>query len=211
MSRIVLAALAATLLLPPATADAHSGQRLRGIVTAEDAVRSFINVSSARRDHVLRVELAALQRIRVGMRVELRGKTLRRHGNGSRLLSTNVLRVRSESQPEDRIQLDDDELEVKGTLTSLSPLTVVAHGRLFTCAVPAGESLAGFAVGDFVEMTCDLSQGVFVLRELEHEDEDEANRDEDEDVDEDNSGPGNDDDDEDKGDNSGPGGGDDDD
>ncbi|MGH7820951.1 MAG: hypothetical protein ACREQ9_14390 [Candidatus Binatia bacterium] len=73
MPRILLAALAAVVLLVPATADGHSGVRLRGIVTAEDASRSFVTVSSARRDHVLRVMPATLDRIRIGMRVELRG------------------------------------------------------------------------------------------------------------------------------------------
>jgi hypothetical protein len=107
-------------------------------------------------------------------------------------------------------------------LTSLSPLTVTSNGHVFTCAVPAGHSLGGFAVGEFVEMTCDLKAGAFVLRVLKHEDDEEANEDDDEnrgpgnaedDGDDDNSGPGNGDDDEedDDGGNRGPGGGDDDD
>jgi hypothetical protein len=217
MSRIVLAALAATLLLLPATAGAQSVRHLHGVVASEDAFRSFVTVSSARRDHVLRVEHAAFQRIRVGMRVELRGKTLRSEGANARVLSRNALRVRTEPRA-GALQADDDEIEVKGTLTSLSPLTVLNNGRSFTCALPAGQLLSGFAVGDFVEMTCDLRAGAFVLRVLKHEDDDEANEDDDEnrgpgnaeddDGDTDNSGPGNADDDD---DNSGPGNGDDDD
>ncbi|MGH7820952.1 MAG: hypothetical protein ACREQ9_14395, partial [Candidatus Binatia bacterium] len=78
------------------------------------------------------------------------------------MLSSGVIVVRSELQVDDEVEIGDDELEVKGTLTSLSPLTVVAHGRAFTCAVPAGMSLAGFHVGDFVEVTCHLGGGVFV-------------------------------------------------
>jgi hypothetical protein len=73
------------------------------------------------------------------------------------------------------------------------------------CAVPAGHSLAGFSVGDFVEITCDRIGGTWVLRELEHEDDDELGRDDDDD----NRGPGNVDDDDD--DDSGRGNGDDDD
>jgi hypothetical protein len=215
MPRIILLALAAALLLLPATADGHSGVRLRGIVTVEDATRSFVTVSSARRDHVLRVQPASLDNIRLGMRVELRGSTLRRHGNGSRVLSRGVILVRSDTHAGEVLQLDDDEIEVKGTLTSLSPLRVTAHGRVFTCAVPAGVSLAGFHVGDFVEMECDLVHGAFVLRELELEDDDDdrsgpGDGDDDDDDDDDNSGPGSGDD-EDDDDNSGPGGGDDDD
>lgn len=225
MSRILLVALVSTVLFLPATADGGgSAQRLRGIVISEDATRSFVTVSSRRSDHVVRVQPASLQRIRAGMRVELRAATLRRQGQGSGVLSRNVVVVRSEPHAADEIQIDDDELEVKGTLTSLAPLTVVAGGRAFTCAVPAGISLAGFAVGDFVEMTCDLRGGVFVLRVLELEDalddddEDRGDRgnrgpgNADEDDDDDNSGPGGgDDDDDDDDDNSGPGGGGDDD
>ena len=105
-----------------------------------------------------------------------------------------------ELEDDEEVEIDDDEIEVKGTLTSLSPLRVTAHGRVFTCAVPVGVSLIGFHVGDFVEMTCDLVGGTFVLGELELEDDDD-----------DNSGPGSGDDEDDDDDNSGPGGGDDDD
>jgi hypothetical protein len=63
----------------------------------------------------------------------------------------------------------DDELEVRGLIASLSPLTVGSA----TCAVPAGFSLAGFAVGELVEMTCDRVAGQWVLRKLESEDEDD--------------------------------------
>ena len=59
-----------------------------------------------------------------------------------------------------------DEVEVKGPIASLSPLTVGTT----SCVVPAGFSLAGFAVGDVVEMTCDLVGGQWVLRKLELED-----------------------------------------
>ena len=245
MPRILLAALAALILVLPASAEGKSGLRLRGTVTAVHPANNLLNVRSGRLAHVLRAP-GSLARIRVGTRVELRGTTLRRHGNGSRLLARNVSVVRSQplaqagspaSAPraDDEIEVDDDELEVKGTLTSLSPLAVTAAGFTFTCTVPAGVSLHGFAVGDFVEMTCDRVHGTWILRELEHEDDEDddencgpGNVDDDDDDDDDSSGPGNvvaddddddncgpgndddDDDDEDNEDNSGPGGGDDD-
>ena len=94
MPRIVLAALAALLMLLPATADGHSGLRLRGTVTAVHPANNLLNVRSGRLAHVLRAP-GSLARIRVGMRVELRGTTLRRHGNGSRVLARGVVIVSS--------------------------------------------------------------------------------------------------------------------
>ena len=101
---------------------------------------------------------------------------------------------------DDLVEDRDDEREVKGRIVSLSPLTV---GTL-TCALPAGVSLARFQLGEFVEITCDLVDGQWVLRKLEPEDDDD---------DVSHSGPGRGDDD--TGhqsggdhDNSGPGGGD---
>src|SRR5262249_32975085 len=102
-------------------------------------------------------------------------------------------------------EASDDEVEITGTLKSLSPVTVMSATKTVTCILPAGSSLAGFAVGDLVEVTCDLKAGVLVLRKIEHEDEDEDEAE----VDEDrgaNSGPGNADD-EAEHDNGGPGGG----
>jgi len=250
MPRILLAALAALILVLPASAEGKSGLRLRGTVTAVHPANNLLNVRSGRLAHVLRAP-GSLARIRVGTRVELRGTTLRRHGNGSRVLARGVVIVSSvvlashvpapdpDDADEEEIDLDDDELEVKGTLTSLSPLAVTAAGFTFTCTVPAGVSLHGFAVGDFVEMTCDRVHGTWILRELEHEDDEDddencgpGNVDDDDDDDDDSSGPGNvvaddddddncgpgnddddddDEDNEDNEDNSGPGGGDDDD
>ena len=105
---------------------------------------------------------------------------------------------------EDDNVAQDDERELKGRIVSLAPLTV---GSL-TCVVPTGVSLASFKVGDFVEITCDLVRGQWVLRKLEHEDrDDDVNAGDD---DNDHSGPGRGGDD--HHDNSGPGsGGDDDD
>ncbi len=244
MPRIVLAALAALILILPATAEGQSGLRLRGTVALKAPSKGLVTVRAQQRAVVLRVP-GSLARIRIGQRVELRGSTLRSHGNGSRVLARNVSIVRSQPLAQagspapapnagDEIDMDEDELEVKGTLTSLSPLTVTAAGQAFRCAVPTGRSLTGFAVGDFVEMTCDLVGGSWILRELEHEDDadDEENcgpgnvdddddddssgsgNVDDDDDDDDDCGPGNDDDDdddEDDDDSSGPGGGDDDD
>jgi hypothetical protein len=164
--------------------------------------------------------------IRVGQRVELRGSTLRARGNGSRVLARSVSIVSSQplsasSSPRaDDDKPDDDELEIKGRVTSLAPLTVMSATRSVTCSVPSAGLLAGFAVGDVVEITCDLVRGSWVLRKLEHEDGADADDDEDssrghtsgddDDDDDDHSGPGGDDDDDDDSSGHGPGGDDDD-
>ncbi|HWQ24516.1 MAG TPA: hypothetical protein VNK94_10460 [Gaiellaceae bacterium] len=206
MLRFLLAACAAVLLLLPVSAEGSSATRLRGVVSAKDVARSVVTVSSVRRDAILRVPSSALDRIRVGLRVELRGSLLRTRGRGpTRILARDVVLVRSEPRVQAGQDLDDDEIELKGTLTSLSPLTVSDGVRSATCSVPPGFSLAGFAVGDFVEITCDLRAGTWVLRELELEDDADAVR-----GDDDRSGPGRGDDDDDD-DRSGPGRGDDDD
>ena len=211
MPRIVLALLAAALLLlVPATAQGDSGVRVRGTVALKDSATHLVTVRSSRVAVALRVP-GSLAAVRVGQRVELRGSTLRTHGRGSRVLARGVTIAHSTVLPtpaprRDDDEVDDDELEIKGTLTSLSPLTVQSSAKTASCTVPAGKSLAGFAIGDFVEITCDLKEGVWVLRELEHEDDgDRADRDDHDD--ERHSGPG---DDEDDDDHSGPGGGDDD-
>jgi hypothetical protein len=66
----------------------------------------------------------------------------------------------------------DDEIEVKGPLTSLSPPTVAG----VSCVVPAGASVRGFVVGDIVEMTCDRLNGTWTLRKLEREDDEADER-----------------------------------
>jgi hypothetical protein len=83
--------------------------------------------------------------------------------------------IRDENEVEVEVEVENEvELEVEGTLKSLSPLVVSANGRDFTCAVPNGVSLAGFATGDFVEMECESVRGIQTLRELELEDEDDV-------------------------------------
>lgn len=58
-------------------------------------------------------------------------------------------------------------VEVKGMLTSLDPLTVTpATGAAVTCRVPTGVSLAGFATGQPVEITCRTVDGTLTLVEL---------------------------------------------
>lgn len=61
----------------------------------------------------------------------------------------------------------DDEVEVTGRVTALVPLTVGG----VACVVPAGVSLGAIAVGDRVEMTCDLVRGVWLVRKAHLEDE----------------------------------------
>ncbi len=94
---------------------------------------------------------------------------------------------------------DADEREVKGAIASLSPLTV----GTVSCVVPVGVSLAGFAVGDFVELECKLVAGTWTLHKLELEDEhapasghsDDGDRDDDHDDDHDDDDHEDDDDD----------------
>ena len=230
MRRIVIFALAAlvaaTALAAVASAGSDSSTRVRGVVALKDPASRLVTLRAKRQAVALRVP-GSMSAIRVGQRVELRGSTLRSRGNGSRVLARNVTVASSgplgtpSPKPRDDDDADDDELEIKGKITSLSPLTVQSATRSATCVVPAGRSLAGFAVGDFVEMTCDLSGSAWVLRKIESEDDDDDGRGGDDDDrsgsgsgdddDDDRSGPGGGDDDDDDDDNSGPGGGDDDD
>jgi len=200
MTRLTLAALAAALLVVlPATAGA-SGVRLRGTVIAKDASAHTTTIRSTRATHVLAVP-GSLARIHVRQSVELRGTTLRLHRHGSRVLArgvtilqTSLPTVRDDDEDDEDVEdVEDDEVEVKGRLTSLAPPTV---GDV-SCVVPAGVSIAGFAVGDFVELTCDRIGGVLTLRELESEDDvgvvgedDDHHGDDHHGGDGDNSGPG---------------------
>lgn len=214
MPRFVFVFGLTLLLLVPGVAAARSGPHLSGSVTAKDSARSQVTVSSSRRANLLRVPERALPRIHVRQHVELRGSTLRTRGTGpTRILARNVTIVSTTllspraDEDEDEVEIEDeDELEVEGTLASLAPLTVTATGRPFTCAVPSGVSLAGFAVGDRVEMKCEKVGGIQTLRRLELEDENEDNGSRgpgNAGHDHDSSGPGSGDD----GDSSGPGGG----
>lgn len=80
---------------------------------------------------------------------------------------------------------DEDELEVKGTISSLDPLTVKrGSGESVACRIPTGVSLAGFALGQFVEMKCGTIEGVLTLQRLkaesagdDHEDNDDEEHD----------------------------------
>ena len=199
MTRLTLAALAAALLVVlPATAGA-SGVQIRGTVIAKDAVAHTTTIRSTRTTHVLAVP-GSLAKIHVRQSVELRGTTLRLHRHGSRVLArgvtvrqTTMPAARDDDEADDDEDVEDDEVEVKGALTSLAPPTVGG----ISCAVPAGLSLTGFAVGDVVELTCDRVGGVLTLRKIESEDEAGA-------VGEDDDHHGDDNGD---GDNSGPGGG----
>lgn len=58
-------------------------------------------------------------------------------------------------------------IEVRGTLTSVDPLTVTPTGGApVTCTVPAGVSLAAFTAGSQVKMECRRSGDTLVLTEL---------------------------------------------
>ena len=180
MNRVLLIALAATLLVLPASAYARSDLRLRGTVTATNTAEKLVTVTASRLVHVLRVP-GSVADIRVGQRVELRGTTLRARGNGSRVLARDVLIVRSERR-ETAAEADAGRVEAHGRISSLSPLTVAG----VSCTVPASISIARFRVGDRVEMKCDFAAGVLTLRRLESEDADrDERRDEEEDRDRD--------------------------
>lgn len=207
---MLLVALLALLLLVPATAEGSSKVRLRGTVAATDAAAHLVSVRASRQLFSLRVP-GSLAGIRAGQRVELRGSTLRAHGRGSRVLARGVtitssqpLSAKPAAKADDDDEADDDEREIKGRLTSLSPVTVSSSARTVSCTAPAGMSLSGLALGDVVEMTCDLVGGTWVVRKIELEDDDEDDDDRRGHDDED-------DDDEDDDDSSGPGSGDDDD
>lgn len=202
MPRLLVIALLTALLLVPATAEGKSNVRLRGTVVAKDAAAHLVSVKASRQLFSLRVPGSA-SAIRTGQRVELRGSTLRAHGHGSRVLARGVSIVASQplsgSSSSQASDDDDDEIEIKGTLTSLAPVTVTSGSRAVSCTAPAGMSLSGVAVGDLVELTCDLVGGTWVVRKLEPEDDDDRAGEDDDDEDEDDddsSGHGSGDDDE---------------
>jgi hypothetical protein len=168
MRRLLIAALAVGVLSLTTAAQGGSGLKLRGTVTDKDSGSGLVTVVSTRLEHVLDVP-GSLAAISVGQRVTLRGTTLRQHGKRSRVLARDVLIVSARILDRDE-EPDDDEREVRGRITSLSPLTVAG----LTCAVPSGLSLAGFRVGDVVEMTCDLIGGTWTLRKIHLEDDDEV-------------------------------------
>lgn len=218
MPRVLLVSLLALLFLVPATADGSSGTRLRGTVTGKSPSAHLVAVKASRQLFSLRVP-GTLASIRAGQRVELRGSTLRAKSGAARVLATGVtvassrpLSTASPSSPASDDDTADDEREITGKLTSLSPVTVTSGTRTVSCTVPAGMTLSGLAAGDLVEMTCDLVGSSWVVRkiELEDEDDDAAAQADDDDDDHGHSGPGGDDDDDDDDDSSGPGSGDDD-
>lgn len=172
--------------------------RLQGTVALKSQANNLVTVRTQRQAVALRVP-GSMSLIRVGQRVELRGSMLRARGHGSRVLARNVSIASSQplspsSSPRaDDDEPDDDEVEIKGKLMSLAPLTVASATRSVTCTVPDAALLAGFAVGDFVEITCDRVRGAWVLRKLEHE-----GRADDDDSDDSSRGPGSGDDDDDE-------------
>lgn len=216
MPRVLFMSLLAVLFLLPATADGSSGVRLRGTVTAKSPSAHIVAVKATRQLFSLRVP-GTLSSIPAGQRVELRGSTLRAaRGGGSRVLARGVsvassrpLSTASPSSSASDDDAEDDEREITGKLTSLSPVTVTSSTQTVSCVLPAGMTLSELALGDLVEMTCDLMEGAWVVREIEVEDDDTAAQADDDDDDHGHSGPGSSDDDDDD-DSSGLGSGDDD-
>lgn len=103
MQRILVAALAALVLLIPATATGGpsgkltaskvSTAKLQGTIGQKLPANKLVRVDAVRKAHVLRVP-GSQARIHVGQRVELRGTTLRARG-ASVVLARNVRVVRS--------------------------------------------------------------------------------------------------------------------
>jgi hypothetical protein len=108
-------------------------------------------------------------------------------GTDGKLTVVSVEDEDADRNDEDGVDVDEDEneLEVKGAITALSETSItVLPGRAaspVTCALKA--PLAGFKVGDFVELECEaVAAGSLTLKKIEHEDDD--------DDDDDHSGPG---------------------
>jgi hypothetical protein len=73
-------------------------------------------------------------------------------------------------------QNEQDEVEVKGTITALDAFSITvspSRGSPVTCSIPATSSVAGFRVGDFAEMKCLGPPLHLVLARLKAEDDDE--------------------------------------
>ncbi len=69
-------------------------------------------------------------------------------------------------------QASEGELEVRGTVTALSPLTVkTGTGVLVSCVVPAGMTITGVALNDSIELKCELVGGQWTVRKAHSEDE----------------------------------------
>jgi hypothetical protein len=94
----LLVASLVALVLVSTSAAGHSSAQLRGTVAATLPANGLIRVDSRRTAHFLRV-LGSQARIHVGQRVELRERILRQRGHGSRVLSRNVVVVRSVAIP----------------------------------------------------------------------------------------------------------------
>lgn len=69
-------------------------------------------------------------------------------------------------------QASEGELEVRGTVTALNPLTVkTGTGVVVSCLVPADTTITGVAVGDSIELNCDLVGGQWTVRKAHSEDD----------------------------------------
>ena len=81
-----------------------------------------------------------------------------------------------EDDDDDGAHEDNGRVEVRGTISDLGPPVMVQphDGMPVQCAVPAGFSLSGFAVGDRVEMRCALVNHVLTITRLRHRDDDDG-------------------------------------
>jgi hypothetical protein len=176
------ALLAITALLALAVAASASAADFRGVVVAKDVKRgTIVTVSKSGKVREVRAPKKA-KKLKVGQHVRVKAKRLRD--------GTLALRSLRTFKSEDA---EGDEVEIEGTLVSAEGGEVVVNGggSLVTCA---GVVPDGIQPGAFVEITCDLVNGQWLVRKVELEDDEgdgeDDNDDEgdDEDEDEDDEG-----------------------
>jgi hypothetical protein len=86
------------------------------------------------------------------------------------LVSVDNEDAQDDTANDDGVDMGDNWFAVKGVISSLSStsvgVNVERHPEPVRCSVPAKVDLSGFAVGQFVEMSCKLVDGRFVLVKL---------------------------------------------
>jgi hypothetical protein len=190
---LVCVVAAAVLAASAAGADFH------GIVVGKDVKRGMVTtVSKHGKIRTVHAGASKARHLKVGQKLHVRGHKLKNGTFAARQLAVE----------DDQGENEDgaiDEVEFKGTVTAIGASIVVESGpAVVTCGAPTG-GFGTIAVGDVVELKCELVNGTWVATETQVEDsattgdDDQAEQDDDDD-----SGPGSVDDDQDS-DDSGPG------
>lgn len=129
-------------------------------------------------DGKLRVAVAKRGEVLVGVPATLTLPTLNPRDEVRLVVSVNasgaftLVSIRADDDNDD----DGEEIEVKGTITSLSAASItVTHksGAPVTCTIPTTKPVSRFKVGDRVEMECVASGTALVLTKLKHEDDED--------------------------------------